>query len=50
MVVKTGSKKLPELKVMSGKKNDAIKGRKVNGGHMAYYVSGNEQVTITWKS
>ncbi|HEX3384686.1 MAG TPA: hypothetical protein VHS53_05845, partial [Mucilaginibacter sp.] len=50
MVVKTGSKKLPELKVTSGKKNDAVKGRKVNGGHMAYHVSGNEQVTITWKS
>jgi len=46
MIVKTGTKKLPEFMVANG--TSEIKGKRAKEGNIEYLSSGNEEISIKW--
>jgi len=48
MVIKTGTKKLPDFDIRTGKMKQGLKGKRVKDGNIEYNVTGNQQVTISW--
>jgi len=49
MVVKTGNKKLPEFQVTASSVTENINGSTVKDGNLAYTISGNQKISISWK-
>ena len=47
MIVKTGTKKLPEFTVRNGVTGE-IKGKRVKNGNMVYNSSGDQDISIKW--
>lgn len=49
MMIKTGTIKLPEIKVTLNGNAQSVKGKTVANGHQEFTVSGNTEVHISWK-
>jgi hypothetical protein len=48
MMVTTGHKKLPEFTVTIDGQKEPLQGKEVKGGHIEYFVKGDQKVKIDW--
>lgn len=49
VIVKTGESKLPELTVTLKDSKEPLKGKTLEGGHLAFEIAGDRAVNIDWK-
>ena len=50
MIIKTTASKLPDFIVTIQGKTDPVKGKQTANGHVEFLISGNQQISISWKS